>query len=244
MRDRRASPILVLSSCATVFSCGFSPSTSQPVDATADSPPSDAATFVDCNAIHASDPTFVSGTYRIDPDGPGGDDAYNVTCDMVASGGGWTIVFFPAGNLSTAMSTYDAQITSPLLMMAQTVLISYRDTSHIASPDYATFAMPAEWRTQPPMNYPKTDLTTAVKLNDGPEASATVRYGYQGFTKLCTDAWDATAPFGRICVTGTKAPYFAGFATSAADTCSNSVSPYDATACVTERRFSIAVRCS
>jgi hypothetical protein len=45
-----------------------------------------------CNALHTSQPSYPSGNYLIDPDGPGGNAAFTVYCDMTHANGGWTKV--------------------------------------------------------------------------------------------------------------------------------------------------------
>jgi hypothetical protein len=46
-----------------------------------------------CDALHAADPTALSGVYSVDPDGPGqGNPPLEVLCDMTSMDGGWTMV--------------------------------------------------------------------------------------------------------------------------------------------------------
>ncbi|MBM4398626.1 MAG: hypothetical protein FJ087_23435, partial [Deltaproteobacteria bacterium] len=45
-----------------------------------------------CAEVHANNPTAPSGSYTLDPDGPGPKTAVAVECDMAFDGGGWTRV--------------------------------------------------------------------------------------------------------------------------------------------------------
>lgn len=45
----------------------------------------------DCAAILALDETVPTGIYPVDLDGPGGNDPFDVLCDMDTDGGGWTL---------------------------------------------------------------------------------------------------------------------------------------------------------
>ena len=45
-----------------------------------------------CAAILKANPSAGDNTYMIDPDGPGGNAAFNVWCNMTSQGGGWTLV--------------------------------------------------------------------------------------------------------------------------------------------------------
>ncbi|MEC9072553.1 MAG: fibrinogen-like YCDxxxxGGGW domain-containing protein, partial [Myxococcota bacterium] len=48
--------------------------------------------FPDCEATLAAVPGLGDGVYSIDPDGAGGQEAFDVHCDMTTDGGGWTLV--------------------------------------------------------------------------------------------------------------------------------------------------------
>jgi cysteine-rich repeat protein len=45
-----------------------------------------------CKVIKQNNPAAQSGVYLIDPDGAGGQAAFLARCDMVADGGGWTLI--------------------------------------------------------------------------------------------------------------------------------------------------------
>jgi len=45
-----------------------------------------------CKALKASEPGATSGVYRIDPDGEGGQPAFDAYCDMTTDGGGYTLI--------------------------------------------------------------------------------------------------------------------------------------------------------
>lgn len=48
--------------------------------------------FKSCNDIYTKGYSIGNGEYLIDPDGFGGNDPFNVLCDMTTDGGGWTVI--------------------------------------------------------------------------------------------------------------------------------------------------------
>ena len=108
--------------------------------------------------------------------------------------------------------------------------------------DWARFAMPATWRTPSPFSVVAEDVTVSAVVNGGAAASALLRYGRQNFSSACSDPWITTSNWGRVCLQGTAAAYFASFAVDQADQCSLSTQAYSARPCSDALRFSIAVR--
>ena len=196
-----------------------------------------------CKEIHTAEPSVPTGTYSIDPDGAGGASSISVTCDMTTAGGGWTIVFLATTTNFASPPVAYTSASSRLLSDAQSALIAYRNATQDAAANYATFPLPAAWKTSPPFSAPGTDLPTEVSVNGAPPTAATLRFGTQSFSNYCTDPWVTTgSQFGRLCVVGTNAPFFAAFADAYGDSCSDSQSAWSSVACTTDRRMSIAVR--
>ena len=167
----------------------------------------------------------------------------SVECDMATAGGGWTIVFFPADANVMAIPVSYTTSTPQLLADAQTVLLAYRTSADVVTSNFATFDLPVAWQNDTPFDYASSDLMTGVSINGGPTTATMVRFGYQNFSYTCNDPWAASGgSFGRICIVGTTAPFYNGFASPYVDMCSDSLSPWNAVACAADIRFSIAVR--
>jgi len=58
-----------------------------------------------CKQVLALNSTAPSGTYKVDPDGPGGKSPFSVYCDNVTAGGGWTVFMFVSAPLKSANTT-------------------------------------------------------------------------------------------------------------------------------------------
>jgi len=64
-----------------------------------------------CRELLMRQPGIPSGTYPIDPDGPGGAAGFRVYCDMVTGGGGWTLV--ASSVLETNMPRFTNNAVAP-----------------------------------------------------------------------------------------------------------------------------------
>ena len=195
-----------------------------------------------CAEILRAFPGTASGTFALDADGPGGESGFTTYCDMTTDGGGWTEIFFAdvGGYNST---TLDYQVTSRTLRNdASQVLVAFRQSSRAALPNWARFTLPSNWRTQSPFRYPQVDETIAVSIEGAGAVATTLRYGYNNWPTLCTDPWAGVdSRYGRICFTGTRAPYYNGFGVGS-NLCPDSSQSYSAVTCNADRRYSIAVR--
>lgn len=194
-----------------------------------------------CKQILADDPSAASGMFEIDPDGGGGEGLLPVNCDMTTAGGGWTLVFIaPTVNVQTPPS-YTSQ-SAALLTAAQEAMIVFRDGTLAPLTGAATFPMPPEWRAKSPFEYSGNDFATTVSIDGAAAVSATVRYGQQTFTQHCTDAWQPGTMWGRVCITGTTAPFYTGWYRDVIDSCVDSTAVFSTAACSTAKVFTIAVR--
>ena len=224
---------------ALLCGCTFDHATALP-----DAPPPDMTTLEpSCRALLMATPGLASGTYMIDPDGAGPDAALSVYCDMTSDAGGWTIVFAPqTPNLITVPMNYTSA-TQRLLADATTSLMAYRSATNAIVGDYATFALPPDWKLAPPFKYAANEFQTNVAVNGGTPMLTRVKYGYESFMSVCDDPW-TTPPgmYGRVCVVGTTAPFFTGFASVVMDTCTESTSAWNGAECAMNKLFTIAVR--
>jgi hypothetical protein len=76
------------------------------------------ASAVTCKTIRATNPAASSGVYAVDPDGIGGQAAFQAYCDMDFNGGGWMSVYNQPKEAYTQASQMHAALTKNAVMSA------------------------------------------------------------------------------------------------------------------------------
>jgi hypothetical protein len=218
------------------------------IDAVVDGPP--VALAGSCMELLASAPTTPSGMYPIDPDGAGGAAPVVVFCDMTTTPmggtrGGWTLVFIPTTSDYDSTSIDYTTSSTALMAAATETLMAFRRADRTTIGPVASFALIDPWRAAAPFKTRNADVDLSVTITDGASgttSSRRLRYGYATYMTDCDGGWVTQIRYGRICIPGTTAPFFTGFATQGVDYCSTSNGAFDADECSGSRMFTIAVR--
>lgn len=198
---------------------------------------------VSCADVKKQSPSSASGNYKIDPDGNGAVIPYFVFCDMTTAGGGWTEIFRWTEELNDSNVGYTSGSTA-LMNAVSTVLLVHRDSTGGVVSNYATFAIPKDWRTVPPFVDQQSNANVSVSINGAAPTTAQLEYGYDDFDTTCDGVWQPGDGdfYGRICIDGTTAPFFNGFNAGDDDNCTTSDQAYNAQQCSASQAFSIAVK--
>ena len=83
-----------------------------------------------------------------------------------------------------------------------------------------------------------------LRVDGGPPVLSLLRYGLRswGGDGTCLADWNTSQNRGRICLTNTRSPFYAGWTIGEGNYCSESNQSYGSTACSAARRFTIGVR--
>ncbi len=144
------------------------------------------ATAPSCRAVHMQSPGLPSAIYTIDPDGAGGAAPFRAYCEMVADGGGWTLLVKADGDASTF--AYDAAL--------------WTDGALLGTPDLDR----TEAKVAGYLNMPFTELRVGISTSSTawlvlPVASTSLRALFSGATTTTAvgrAAWGGLVPGSSI----------------------------------------------
>ena len=195
---------------------------------------------------------MANGIYTIDPDGAGGADAFDVTCNMEADGGGWTRVFLAQTSNYSSGTQGVAYTTDSLALRenATEALIAYGDGNGNLS-NRAFFPIPVSWVSKSPMQYSKEGVSVQATVNGAYVGAKNLYFGTCDYQSPCANNWGGCSAnwlHGRVCLQGTEAPYWAFWAgpnENYPDSCPPSNlngNPWWKPPCSASRKFAIYVR--
>lgn len=194
-----------------------------------------------------------SGTYEILNDA--GDDVVDTLCELRLHGGGWTVLFMDDNTVDHGPGTvaaYHADL-SDLASEANQVLFTLATSATNPTPragvTWAHFDAPGHWNDGFPGAQASRDVTAPMWLRgDTAPTPRTLRYGSRDFEDgTCGGAWKGAAAgdYGRICVDGSSAVFYSGFARAGGphpQMCTSSDGVFNATECSEFAPLEIAVR--
>lgn len=188
-----------------------------------------------CQEIKEALPNSRSGEYTIVINNQG----TNVYCEMILAGGGWTRVWKSENeNYHQAQFNYD--LPYAFVENSTYSMIAFDNNNRLLQPFY--FKTPQEWRVQHPMSYSRGEST--IEAFDGytnrAHPSRRLFYGVENFSSKCSDSFKG-GDWGKLCITGTKAPFYASFNHAEKDFCNDSTQTYNTVAC-RENRFVIYMK--
>ncbi len=167
--------------------------------------------YTSCNALHAADSSLPTGTYTIDPDGPGPMPQRGVYCDMVGDGGGYTMVMRAQGAFPNAVGLWSttAAINPMVVATGPTPVLSKLSDTEIAAirgggqyrltsdgaysvKRFASSACTYQHTTPPPAFGPCTSLYSDAALTQLAKVSSSVCSWHQGITDFTCGLSDGT----------------------------------------------------
>ncbi|MEC9071810.1 MAG: fibrinogen-like YCDxxxxGGGW domain-containing protein, partial [Myxococcota bacterium] len=191
-------------------------------------------------------PDAPSGVYVLDPDGVGGQDAEYVQCEMATDEGGWSRVLLAETNHS---QEDPPEWTAEHLGFRQSgmdVLMAYTTaTSPVAQTPWVTHGIVQQYIDGHLGSYAAEDVAVDVRqwTSGGViTLSSTLRFGTGDFGATCESTWSPGKSYGRLCITGTEAPFWAAWDTAGGDFCSDSTQSHGAVSCSDTRRFGLWTR--